>query len=90
MSPTVPPRPRFLSLAVQRRVRSFDAAGVVPTYTLGMGSGQQALTRRELPGISDAALADANALLASLGGFVDGYTQTLNVTSRISGFVPGA
>src|SRR4051812_24553343 len=31
------------------RVRSFDASGVVPTYTLGMGTGQQALTRRELP-----------------------------------------
>ena len=45
---------------------------------------------RELPGISDTALADANALLASLGGFVDGYSQTFNVTSRTSGFVPGA
>jgi hypothetical protein len=72
------------------RVRSFDANGVVPTYALGMGSGQPALRRNELPGSSATALDSANLLLASLGGFVDGYNQTLNVTSRTSGFVPGA
>jgi hypothetical protein len=72
------------------RVRSFDASGVVPTYTLGMGTGQPALSRRDLPGIGATDLATANALLASLGGFVDGYSQTLNVTSRTSGYVPGA
>ncbi len=72
------------------RVRTFDAGGVVPTYVLGMGSGQPALARRDLPGISNSALSYANALLASLGGYVDGYNQTLNVTSRTSGFVPGA
>ena len=55
-----------------------------------MGSGQQALTRGNLPGISNSALAQANALLASLGGYLDGFSQTLNVTSRTSGFVPGA
>jgi hypothetical protein len=72
------------------RVRSFDANGVLPTYTLGMGSGQTPLRRTELPGVSTSALADANTLLATLGGFVDQYSQTLNVTSRTSGFVPGA
>ena len=53
-----------------------------------MGSGQPALTRRDLPGISSTDLATANALLATLGGYVDSYSQTLNVTSRNSGFVP--
>jgi hypothetical protein len=72
------------------RVRSYDASGVLPTYSLGMGSGQPALVRNNLPGISTTDLVNANALLASLGGYVDGYSQTLNVTSRTSGFVPGA
>ena len=72
------------------RVRSYDASGVVPTYSLAMGAGQTPLTRNNLPGISSTDLADANQLLATLGGFVDGYSQTLNVTSRTSGYVPGA
>lgn len=72
------------------RVRSYDAAGTVPTYGLAMGSGQAALRRTQLPGISTTDLDNANALLASLGGYVDSYSQTLNVTSRTSGFVSGA
>jgi hypothetical protein len=72
------------------RVRSYDASGVIPTYSLAMGTGQPALTARNLPGISSTDLATANSLLATLGGYIDGYNQTLNVTSRTSGFVPGA
>jgi Carboxypeptidase regulatory-like domain len=72
------------------RVRSYDASGVIPSYGLAMGSGQSALTRKELPGISSTDLANANTLLATLGGFVDSYAQTLNITSRTSGFVNGA
>jgi hypothetical protein len=72
------------------RVRSYDAAGVLPIYSLAMGSGQPALRRTELPGISNNDLANANTLLATLGGYVDGYSQTLNVNSRTSGYVPGA
>jgi hypothetical protein len=72
------------------RVRSYDASGVIPYYSLAMGAGQPALTRNNLPGIGSTDLANANALLASLGGYIDGYSQTLNVTSRTSGFVPGA
>jgi hypothetical protein len=74
----------------QIRVRSHDDAGVVPTYTLGMGLGQDPLTRTELPGIRVADLDIANSLLASLGGYVDSYGQVFNVTSRTSGYVPGA
>jgi hypothetical protein len=74
----------------QARVRSYDAAGVVPTYSLAMGSGQPALSGRNLPGVSSTDFATANALLATLGGYVDGYSQTFNVTSRSSGFVANA
>jgi len=74
------------------RVHSFNAAGVVPTYSLFMGSGQQqyTLSSANLPGITANDLANANTLLATLGGFVDGYSQTFNVTSRTSGYVTGA
>lgn len=74
----------------QIRVREYDDSGTIPTYSLAMGSGQPALSTRELPGISSTDLATANGLLATLGGYIDGYSQTLNVTSRTSGFVPGA
>ncbi len=74
----------------QARVRSYDASGVVPTYSLAMGSGQPALSSRDLAGVSSTDLATANALLATLGGYVDGYSQTFNVTSRSSGFVANA
>jgi hypothetical protein len=72
------------------RVRSYDASGVIPTYGLAMGAGQTALTRSNLPGIGSTDLANANTLLATLGGYLDGDSQTLNVTSRTSGYVPGA
>src|SRR5581483_3459455 len=72
------------------KVRSYDAAGVIPVYSLGLGSGQTPLTTRNLPGASTDALGNANALLATLGGYLNGYSQTVNVTSRTSGFVAGA
>lgn len=71
-------------------VRAYDDSGVVPTYSLAMGNGQPALTSRDLPGVSANDLGNANTLLATLGGYIDGYSQTYNVTSRTSGFVPGA
>ncbi len=71
-------------------VRSFDASGTEPTYSLAMGSGQDALTRGNLTGVSNTDLATANSLLATLGGYVDGYSQNFNVTSKTSGFVPGS
>jgi hypothetical protein len=41
-------------------------------------------------GISTADLDTANRLLSTLGGFVGAETQTFNVTSRTSAYVPGA
>jgi hypothetical protein len=43
-----------------------------------------------LGGISSADLATANQLLSTLGGLVGSELQTFNVTSRTSGYVPGA
>jgi len=74
----------------QVRVHTFDDSGIVPTYSLAMGTGQDALTRSNFSGISAADLATANQLLATLGGYIDSYGQTFNVTSRTSGFVSGA
>lgn len=74
----------------QVRVRYYDKNGVVPVIALGMGAGQPALARRDLAGASNTDLANANTLLATLGGFIDGYSQTFNVTSRNSGFVDRA
>ncbi len=64
--------------------------GLFPLTILGMGTGQDALTRANLPGIRSADLATANALLATLGGYIDSYSQTFNVTSPTSGYVNGA
>jgi hypothetical protein len=71
-------------------VESYDRAGMIPTFSLAMGSGQPALARRDLTGISNTDLATANSLLATLGGYIDGYSQTFNVTSRNSGYVSNA
>jgi Carboxypeptidase regulatory-like domain len=76
--------------AQQVRVRYSDSNGVIPSYALAMGAGQPALSRRDLAGASATDLATANALLATLGGYIDSYSQTFNVTSRSSNFVGGA
>ena len=68
----------------------FDDFGITPQYGLGVGTGQGGLTTREMPGARAADIAGANGLLATLGGLIDSYTQTFNVTSRTSGFVNGA
>jgi hypothetical protein len=41
-------------------------------------------------GISDTDLATANQLLSTLGGLVGSESQTFNVTSQTSGYIPGA
>jgi hypothetical protein len=74
----------------QVRVLSSDSSGTIPTYNLAIGDGQTGLSARQLPGIGATDLANANQLLATLGGLVDSYNQTFNITSRTSGFVAGA
>ncbi|HLH41823.1 MAG TPA: TonB-dependent receptor [Bryobacteraceae bacterium] len=74
-------------------VRTYDYTGVVPQYNVGIASANQGgnlLFSSDLPGISAADLNTANLLLASLAGLLDNASVTYNVTSRNSGFVPGA
>jgi hypothetical protein len=72
------------------RIQPYNAAGDVPSYGVGIGAGQTGLTAAQLPGISASDLSSANALLATLAGKLNSYSQTFQATSRTSGFVPGA
>jgi hypothetical protein len=73
-----------------QRIQPYNFAGIVPTYTLGIGPGQTGLTTGSLPGISAAEFTRANSLLSNLAGLINNGSKTFNVTSRDSGFVPGA
>ena len=74
-------------------VRTYDYTGTIPIYNVGISSTNQTtnlLSSAYLPGASLLDLNNANLLLASLAGLLDNDNQTYNVTSRTSGFVPGA
>ncbi len=70
-------------------VKEYDDAGIAPTYTLGIGSGNTGLVNSQLPGASRSDVTAANNLLATLAGYVTSYSQTFNIADRTSGFVPG-
>ena len=72
------------------RTKEYDEAGTIPTYTLGIGDGNEGLRQSQLPGIRSADLSAADDFLATMAGYVTSYAQTFNITSRQSGFVPGA
>ncbi len=73
------------------RIAPFNDAGIVPTYTLGISAAYtRGLTSADLPGVRSTDLALANSLYANLAGIISQAAQTFNVTSRTSGFVPGA
>jgi len=72
------------------RIRAYDDTGIIPSYNLAMGTGQTPLTKADLPGIRTADLNAANDLLATLGAYVDSYSELYNVTSPTSGYVNGA
>src|SRR5262249_38053669 len=71
-------------------VEPFNEAGITPTYTLGIGTGNVGLTNAQLLGASQADVTAANNLLASLAGYVTSSSQTFNVKDRTAGFVKGA
>lgn len=73
-------------------IRVYSEAGITPTITLGVGTGNLngGLTNAQLPGANSDDVTAANNLLASLAGFFTNSTQTFNVTDRTSGFVKGA
>ena len=73
------------------RTSPFNDAGIYPVYALGISANNtNGLTQTDLPGISGNDLTQANLLLATLAGYVTSATQSFNVTSRDSGYVPGA
>ncbi len=67
------------------------ADSTIPTLTIGTGPATPSLLASQFPGgISATQLANANGLLALLGGFVNGAEVTFNAISPTSGFVQGA
>jgi hypothetical protein len=75
----------------QVTTQPYNDFGVVPFYNSGLpSSNTTGFTSGELPGISSGDLSTANNLYAFLGGFVNDYAQTFNITSRSSGYVNGA
>jgi hypothetical protein len=76
----------------QVRVRSYGYGGVSPTYTLGVFSDNQPYGYGvgDIPGANATDTNTANALLGTLTGLLQTETQSYNVTSKTSGYVPGA
>ncbi len=75
------------------RIRSYDYSGTVPNYYVGIDSPAQQhnlLGFGDLPGVSASDLNNGNNLLASLAGLLDNDFVIYNITSRTSGYVPGA
>ncbi|MFY9226246.1 MAG: carboxypeptidase-like regulatory domain-containing protein [Blastocatellia bacterium] len=85
---------RFGGQADFTRVRSFNDAGTVPTFGLGISVNAPqgfGLVARDFPGgIDGIQLNTANALLTLLSGTVSSAAATFNATSQTSGFVKGA
>jgi hypothetical protein len=76
-------------------VEPFSFGGVLPSYTLGFGSGNinplSSTNRTQFPGgIGTSDFTNASNLLALLTGAITSASQTFNVTSSTSGFVKGA
>lgn len=76
------------------RVRSFNNAGTIPTFNLGISTAAPqgfGLVARDFPGgIDGSQLNVANALLTLLSGTVTSANATFNATSQTSGYVKGA
>jgi hypothetical protein len=67
------------------------SSSTIPSYTIGYAtSSPYGFNVGDIPGASATDISTANQLLASLAGILNGGQQTFNVTSRTSGFVPGA
>ena len=78
-------------------VHSYNDAGIVAGYSLGTGTNTPQILTASFtntalfPGtVPTAQRATANALYGLLAGIVTGGSQSFNVTSATSGFVPGA
>lgn len=71
--------------------KSYNSAGINQTIQLGTNTANGAgITLASLPGGSNARVTAATTTYAAIVGLLGSSTQTLNVTSPTSGFVPGA
>ena len=75
----------------QVRVENFDSFGVVPEMGIGLGvRSEYQIPGALFPGgIDSGDLGTAQSLLASLAGIVSSASQSFNVRSQTSGFIPG-
>jgi hypothetical protein len=79
------------------QIDAFNDVANLPTYTLGINVNTPQITVAQFTntalfpgGVPAAQRAGANNLIGLFGGFVTAASQTFNVTSQDSGFVPGA
>jgi hypothetical protein len=76
----------------RNRVNPYNFAGAFPQVTFGFSTAAPTsvqLTSAQLPNISAAELANANAMAAFLSGTISSVTRTFQVSSKTSGYVPG-
>jgi len=72
-------------------VFSNDDGGIIPRVNLGSNTvNSNGLSKANFPGISTTDFTRAQNIYADLVGLLASATQTFNVTSPTSGFVPGA
>ena len=69
---------------------SYNYNGSAPVYTIGLGTSPYGFNVGDIPGASSTFTTTGNNILATLGGLISAAAQTFNVSSRTSGFVPGA
>lgn len=76
----------------QARVKTYNVGGTLPSYALSVFSPNipYGYNNGDIPGSNSTDTTRANNLLATLGGLVATATQTFNINSQTSGFVPGA
>lgn len=78
------------------RINAYNAAGIIPTYNLGLGINGPTIVGANLATaaggtpLTPAQITTASSLLALLGGTVSSGSQSFNVASQTSGFVAGA
>lgn len=87
---------RFGAQTQAIRINAYNDASTVPTFNIGVSTASPQITTGQFAtqalfpgGISTAQRTVANNLLALLGGIVSSGSQTFNVTTPTSGYVPG-
>ena len=86
-----PPHGLFRIPVAVSTVKSYGYAGIVPTYTIGYSpTNPYGYGVGDIPGASATDINTANSVLASVAGIISTATQSYNITSQNSGFVPGA